>query len=506
MLYRPPKPIEMWDSWIFPWQGRYHLFHLETQDTQWDHVGRAVSDDLIRWERLDAIPTRGAQGSWDHGPTLTGCTVHHGGRFYLFVGSYDPTFKNPGEMIGVYISDDLKQWRPHPDNPILCARGPYYTADPAKAPYVPVDWAGPHIAWREEDKRFHGILSARRPGWNQGDHGMLLGHIASDDLINWEYLPPFAEVGNRFFNAEVPDFFPLNGRHYILFNTGTYGGIRLNSATRRNALGLVYMVASEFEGPYEMPEDPILLAAGNHMPAPYVTRTVDFQDQKVFYHQSGGGKYPALWPPKKVCCEDDGTLWPGYFSGLESLHADNIISAPSDMGEMECRDPGLWQRRDGVIVAESMVAGSTLRIAEEMDHYHLQFKVNLRSARCAGAILRVEGVERGAHVLLDAEQGQIQIGTASDGHGHSGPFKQATVGWTLKMIDNVRCPVSRDKDHHVRCFVRHEHLEVYLDDRWMFSTVFGDDPMPEQGAIELIIEAGQAVFSDIRLDRIEAMR
>ena len=219
----------------------------------------------------------------------------------------------------------------------------------------------------------------------------------------------------------------------------------------------------------------------------------------------GGAKYPALWAPKKVCCDHDGTLWPGYFSGLEKLHTANIINSVDDIGQITLRDPGLWQRRGEKIIAESMVAGSSLRIAEEMAHFHLQFKVRLSSARCAGAVLRAEGTEKGVHVLLDAEQGQIQIGSASDYHGHSGQFKKATVGWTLKMFDNFKCPIHRDTDYYIRCFACNEHLEVYLDDRWVFSTVFEDHPMPEQGAIELTIEAGQAEFSDIRLVEIEAM-
>jgi len=505
MIYRPPEPIALWDSWLFPWEGRYHLFYLETQETLFDHIGRAVSDDLIHWERLDSIETEGPEGSWDHGPTLTGCTVHHEGEFYLFVGSYDPKFQNPQEMIGVHISDDLEHWRPHPDNPILLAREPYYTADPTQSPYVPVDWAGLQVFWREEDKRFHGILSARKPGWDQKDHGIRIGHIASEDLIHWDYLPPLAEIGDTFFNAEVPDYFSMNGRHYLLFNAGTYGGLRLNSPTRTNALGLVYMVASRFEGPYQLPEDPILLGAGNYNHGPYVSRTTEFQGQRLIYHPVGGTKYPALWAPKKVCCEDDGTLWPGYFPGLEKLHTADVINSVDDLGELSLRDPGLWQHRGGEIVAEAMVAGSALRLAEELSHYHLQFKVRLISARCAGVVLRAEGVEKGVHVLLDAEQGQIQIGSASDYHVHCGPFTRSTVGWRLKMIDNFKCSIHRDTDYHVRCFVRNEHLEVYLDDRWVFSTVFEHDPMPEQGAIDLIIEAGQAAFSDIRLVQIEAM-
>ena len=234
-------------------------------------------------------------------------------------------------------------------------------------------------------------------------------------------------------------------------------------------------------------------------------RTIEYQGERLFYHQVGGGKYASWSSPKRVRCDDDGTLWPGSFPGLESHHTADIINSLDDMGEFNRRDPGLWQRRGEWIIAESMVAGSALRIAEDMAHYHLQFTVRLGTARCAGVVLRAEGFERGAHVLLDADQGHVQIGSASDYDGHSGPVKRPTVGWTLKMFDSFKCPIHRDRAYHVRCFVRNEHLEVYLDDRWVFSTVFGDNPMPDRGAIELTIEAGQAEFGDVRLNEIEAM-
>ena len=45
---------------MFPWQGQYHLFYLGTQQHLWDHVGHAVSDDLIRWS---------TQGLWERRET-----------------------------------------------------------------------------------------------------------------------------------------------------------------------------------------------------------------------------------------------------------------------------------------------------------------------------------------------------------------------------------------------------------------------------------------------------
>ncbi|MBI3919971.1 MAG: hypothetical protein HY318_01035, partial [Armatimonadetes bacterium] len=145
MIYRPTASRRLWDTWLFQWEEQFHLFFLETQETNLDHVGHAVSDDLVRWQTLPSIRTKGEPGQWNHWGTLTGMVVRHEGRFYMFVGS----IPDDKEVVGLYLSDDLEQWEPHPANPILQPTGPHYLTDRAQAPYWPVDWRDPCIFWRE---------------------------------------------------------------------------------------------------------------------------------------------------------------------------------------------------------------------------------------------------------------------------------------------------------------------------------------------------------------------
>ena len=56
MNFRPPEPRGMWDTWIFPWEGRYHLFYLESYGPPSTDVGHWVGDDLLHWEERPSIP------------------------------------------------------------------------------------------------------------------------------------------------------------------------------------------------------------------------------------------------------------------------------------------------------------------------------------------------------------------------------------------------------------------------------------------------------------------
>ena len=48
MIHRPDEPVRMWDSWLFPWDGKFHLFYLEAlHGIDYERVGHAVSGDLV---------------------------------------------------------------------------------------------------------------------------------------------------------------------------------------------------------------------------------------------------------------------------------------------------------------------------------------------------------------------------------------------------------------------------------------------------------------------------
>ena len=147
MIYRPAAPRQLWDTWLFSWEGRYHLFHLETHEHLWDHVGHAVSDDLVHWSARPSIPTKGAKGAWNHEPTLTGMVVRHNDLFYMFVGAEHQNV----QVVGVYTSTDLDHWTPHPANPVMKPAGPHYLDAPAPPEFPNVDWRDPCITYNSEE-------------------------------------------------------------------------------------------------------------------------------------------------------------------------------------------------------------------------------------------------------------------------------------------------------------------------------------------------------------------
>src|ERR1700730_11499151 len=115
-IYRPPDPYSMWDTWLFPDGEDYHLFFLQSEPgLQWNTLGRAVSKDLVHWQALPSIPTKGPKGSWEEGTTLTRMTVKDGDRYATFYGAA----RGSTQPIGIMFSPDLTNWKKFPGNPIL---------------------------------------------------------------------------------------------------------------------------------------------------------------------------------------------------------------------------------------------------------------------------------------------------------------------------------------------------------------------------------------------------
>lgn len=498
MIYRPIASRRLWDSWLFPWDGRYHLFFLETQDSKFDHVGHAVSGDLIHWETLPSIRTKGESGQWNHYGTLTGMVVRHEGRFYLFFGSIPSDGR---EAIGVFISDDLEHWTPHPENPVLPPSGPYLT-DLAQAPYWPVDWRDPSIFWREEDRHYHAVVCAHLPQWGQEDTGAAIAHVRSKDLIHWDYLPPLATPGWRVFNTEVPDLFELNGRYYLTFNTNSLGGIKINTPTRDEVTGAFYMMASTFEGPFAFPEDPVLIGAGYARPCAYSARTIPHEGGRLLYHHHLNSERPTWGTPKMVRAGEDGALWLEYLPALEKLETKVICDSIGNIPSRAAADLGCWKRDMGRLVGVARAIGTAYKVADDVADMHLQCRVSVSSAACAGVVLRGDPFKQGMAILLDFEHQRIQIGAAT---GYKvvknsiGPF----ASWQCTALDTCRWKLERERGYRLRCFARDEHFEVYLDDRWVFTTDLAT--VPRIGNVELCVERGEAAFSDLRLAAIEPL-
>jgi len=498
MIYRPVETRRLWDTWLFPWNNQFHLFFLETQDTNCDHIGRAVSDDLVHWKALPSIRTKGKPGQWNAWGTNTGTVVRHDGRFYLFFGS----IPNEQQVDGVYISDDLEHWQPYPDNPVLKPAGPYYLTDRRQAPYWPVDWRDPDIVWREEDKHYHAVLCARLPKWGHEDTGAAVAHVRSMDLIHWEHLPPVATPGKHFFHTELPNIFPVNGRYYLVFNTVSLGGIRIDTPSREYANGSFYMVGDRYEGPYTLPEDSLLIGSGYGKRDACCARTIEYHGQRLLcYHIDA--KRPTWGAPKIIRARDDGGLWLQYFPLLEKLETGVIYSSLNDIPTDGPPDRGVWKCNNGVLTGKAYVVGTAYQVAKDVSDLHFQFRISMSSSGGrAGVILRGVRTGRGAAIILDFTKQRLLICPAT-GETFEMKAYDLNFGWTTMTRDSTPCQLERGRSYHLRCFARDEHFEVYLDDRWIFTTVIAD--APKRGTVEFCVERGEAEFTDLRLAEIESL-
>ena len=68
MIYAP-KIERMWDSWIFPHQGKFYLYYISISPEQygkgpWDGISLAISEDLIHWTEYGCVLKKRPEASW----------------------------------------------------------------------------------------------------------------------------------------------------------------------------------------------------------------------------------------------------------------------------------------------------------------------------------------------------------------------------------------------------------------------------------------------------------
>jgi beta-fructofuranosidase len=211
------------------WKGHYHMFFQYNPnaavwgDMHWNH---AVSDDMIHWRHLPLalVPTPG----WDDADgCFTGSAVDdHGTATILYTGVKTVSPDRATLRDGVQNFREVQCLATSSD-PLL------RTWTKWKAPVIepPEDprltgFRDPFL-WREADTWYLGVASGLK---KEGGRVLL---YRSNNLRSWEYLHPLASgkwTGHESVNPvdsgemwECPDFFPLGGKHVLLYSTA--GGV-----------------------------------------------------------------------------------------------------------------------------------------------------------------------------------------------------------------------------------------------------------------------------------------
>ncbi|HEX2514626.1 MAG TPA: hypothetical protein VH257_07960, partial [Chloroflexota bacterium] len=290
MLYEPARPDRyLWDTWLVPAEGRYHLFHMQKVAGEPDslEIGHAVSEDLVRWTMLDPALTLGPPDAWDRFRFRTGTVVAHGGRYHLFYGAAPDMI----DRVGVATSTDLVRWERYAGNPIAQADPRWYEHDATSRPTGTVAWRDPCVL--RDGEGWVMYLAARLAQGPPGGRGTI-ATLRSRDLLRWEAGPPL-EVPPGYAVMEVPDVFELDGRWFLLHSTTHRMGTRFPTCDPALTAGTFVLWAERREGPYTRPPRDVLVGSPAHRMTAYVCRTVETPLGRLAYYHNAYPPVPEDW-------------------------------------------------------------------------------------------------------------------------------------------------------------------------------------------------------------------
>lgn len=315
-----------------------------------------------------------------------------------------------------------------------------------------------------------------------------VAHLVSEDLITWEYLPPvFAD--ETFYDMEVPDYFELNGRHYLMFSSGR---TRRDTSGRTHATGTYYVVGEARDGPYRVGKCPLLLGCGHGRFDNYVGRTIPFEKGRLLYHHTAGGT--VTWgTPKLVRQEDDGTLWLQYWPGLAKLETRSLLDGLAKVNTDDRTGAGAWTVQGDRLTGRAPTdQRGVLWLPVSAANVAITCTIDPREARSVGLVWRWDG-KKGAGLVL-SQKGKVATVaniTATD----------KTVA--TQTVDDYQGLALTGEGQRLRILVRAHRVEVYIDDRWILGTSMTDSP--PTGRIGLLVDAGTVAFAKLRIAEIEPL-
>ena len=54
----------MWDTWLYLYDGVYYLYYLAKSGPQWDNISMATSPDGVHWKEIERILSKREDVTW----------------------------------------------------------------------------------------------------------------------------------------------------------------------------------------------------------------------------------------------------------------------------------------------------------------------------------------------------------------------------------------------------------------------------------------------------------
>ncbi|NLE51675.1 MAG: hypothetical protein GX613_09745 [Chloroflexi bacterium] len=483
MLYTPPDPSKgLWDTWVFQHGDLYHLFHLQRDHDEvgCSSIGHAVTRDWRHWKTLPPVLAQDAGDTWDNGPLMTGMVVEHAGRFFMFYGA----MVDRVQRIGLAVSDDLIHWEKLGQNPVLEPGGPWYETDPRRASNYETAWRDPYVFYHAPDACYYAFLCARVANASETGGGCI-AIASSRDLLDWTLLPP-AYVSDTLTCLEVPEYFALNGRHYITYTTSYHFGTPYPVDDPYQATGTFYLESGEMLAGYAAPDHPnTLVASLPNSGANYVGRSIPHPTapaRRLYYYQNvppvrlGESEHGSLAAPKQLEALPDGRLNLTYAADiLDPLFEDTPLPVPA-----------LQPDRPIALTGASLDAGeiaATVRVPY------------------AGICLHVgpqrEGMPEGLAVWTAPNRAGsadrwVMLGTV---HLADGPSGVRPVLGRPAALRKLTTP-SDDRGARLRVMWRGPFVDVYVEDTLYLSHAFAPEELPSSRQAG-VFRAGTPAATDV---------
>jgi len=304
----------IWDFWLVTDVDDHHVFYLKApkaigdpDERHWNvSIGHAVSTDLRNWTVVKDALAPSDTSAWDDKSTWTGSIVRRGDSWVMMYTGTSHAEEGLVQRVGMATSTDLFDWDRLPD--------PVLVADPEHYETLFVDmwhdeaWRDPWLFSDPSDGQMQVFLTARANEGGRFDRGVV-GHARSDDLVEWEVLPPIGAPPG-FGQLEVPQLVELDDRWYLLFSSD----VETQSPERRASgpgTGTYYLVGDSPYGPFTMLGDGALEV--DPVGTTYAGRIHKTSDGVPWFlawnrHDEAGQFVGHLAAPRRVETRPDGSL------------------------------------------------------------------------------------------------------------------------------------------------------------------------------------------------------
>jgi len=309
----------IWDFWITQDHDRlWHCYFLKADKSLGDpnkrhfnvSQGHATSVDLVNWNHLGTTWKPSAQESFDDYTTWTGSVMFDNDQWHYFYTGTSKKDKGMLQRIGHASGNDLHNWKKVNDGLALDLDPTIYEE------FRPEFWhdralRDPWVMRHPVDTNsFLMAYTARVPRSQEANDCGAIGLAISQDLNNWKAIKPLFEGG--FGQLEVPQIFKWKDKWYCTFCVAPeHWSINYkNNYQGHVAAGTHYLMADNFEGPWEIAPGPFFTSFS---PSElYAGRFIINQDQLLFmafYHDDPRGNFIGkVSDPFSVEVEKNGIL------------------------------------------------------------------------------------------------------------------------------------------------------------------------------------------------------